>query len=62
MEARNFKTGGGGWLIDPCMKSTFNVTAKDLLHSLGSGLEQLKVCMENQTLFRSIEKTFLLNR
>ena len=42
-----------GWLIDPFMKLTFNVTAKDLLHSLGSYIEQLEVC---------IEKTFLLNR
>ena len=43
------------------MKSTFNVTAKDLLHSLGSCLEHLDVCMEKpETLFR--QKTFLLNR
>ena len=52
-----------GWLIGPFMKSTFNVTAKDLLHSLGSclDLEQLDVCMEKPDTFQ-IEKTFVLHR
>ena len=49
-----------GWLIGPFMKSTFNVTAKDLLHSLGSCLEQLDVCMEKPDTFQ-IEKTFVLH-
>ena len=40
-----------GWLIDPFMKSTFNVTAKDLLHTLGSCLEHLDVCMEKPDTF-----------
>ena len=38
--------------LSTSMKMTFNATAKDLLHSLGPCLEKLKVCMENQTLFR----------
>ena len=41
-----------GWLIFHFMKSIFSVTAKDWLHSLGSCLEQLNVCMESQSLFR----------
>ena len=49
------------WLIGPFMKSTFNVTAKDLLHSLGLCLEQLDVCMEKSDTFQ-IEKTFLPHR
>ena len=40
-----------GWLIDPFMKSTFNVTAKNFLHSLGSCLEHLDVCMEKPDTF-----------
>ena len=40
-----------GWLIDPFMKSTFNVTANDLLHSLGSYLEHLDVFMEKPDTF-----------
>ena len=49
-----------GWFIDPCTKSTFNVTAKDLLQSVGSCLEQLEMCMEKPDTFH-VEKTFLLN-
>ena len=45
------------WLIGPFMKSTFNVTEKDLLHSLGSCLEQLELCMEKPDTFQT-EKTF----
>ena len=50
-----------GWLIGPFMISTFNVTAKDLLHSLDSCLEQLEVCMGKPDTFQ-IERTFLLHR
>ena len=57
MEARRQR----GWLIDPFMKLTFNVTAKDLLQSLGSCLQQLELCMEKPDTFH-VEKTFLLNR
>ena len=49
------------WLIEPFMKLTFNVTAKDLLQSLGSCLEQLEMYMEKPDTFY-VEKTFLLNR
>ena len=50
-----------GWLIGPFMKSTFNLTAKDLLQFLGSCLEQLEMCMKKPDTFH-VEKTFLLNR
>ena len=52
---------GGVCFSDPFMKSTLNKTAKDLLHLLGSYLEQLEVCLEKPDTFH-IEKTFLLNR
>ena len=53
-------SGEQGWLIGPFMKSTFNGTAKDLLHSLGPCLEQLDVCMEKPDTFQI--ETFVLHR
>ena len=42
-----------GWLIDPFMKLTFYVTAKDVLHSLCSCLEHLEVFMEKPDTFQT---------